>query len=261
MDVRERKCPPGWRKYSRHKSDGLGCNSLLNSGMLIHVVCTQPDQFFIHEEHAMTAEAFPPDQLIDNDTRIRLTERFSAMPGEVELHSFVREKPFAASAAQGNAAEREVPQPPADAPGASGDHFSPEALAVAFCRELAGCSPHIRHVEHQGAYPPPAGVPDDKALSEEVNLFPTVIIRAAGMRTPLLRLTGSPLGEEARVLVQAILLLGGGDSGLTESSRKTLSELDKPLHIRVFTSPSCPYSCAGVQRLQGGGGATGFHQR
>lgn len=183
----------------------------------------------------MTADAAQPKPLLDDETRAFLSERFTAMKGDVELHSFI------APQAQPPAA----PPPSPEAAKAAGEKLLFEHFTVAFCRALAECSSRIRHVEHQGLYVPPK-TPGKDDLPEEVSLFPSVIIRAAGKDRPLLRITGAPLGEEARVLVQAILLAGSGASGLSDPSKEALAALDGPRHIRVFTSPGCPYCPAQV---------------
>jgi thioredoxin reductase (NADPH) len=49
------------------------------------------------------------------------------------------------------------------------------------------------------------------------------------------------LGEEARTLIETLMLLGYGDSGLSAQSRKVAKELDGPREVKVFISLTCPY--------------------
>lgn len=56
-----------------------------------------------------------------------------------------------------------------------------------------------------------------------------------------LRWLGAPLGEEARTFLELLLLVGSGESGLSEQTRKVLHKIDTPRHIRVFISATCPY--------------------
>lgn len=52
---------------------------------------------------------------------------------------------------------------------------------------------------------------------------------------------GAPAGEEGRALVELIILLGTGKSGLSEDSVKILSNITDKRHLRLFVSPTCPY--------------------
>ncbi len=56
-----------------------------------------------------------------------------------------------------------------------------------------------------------------------------------------IRWLGAPLGEEARTFLEAMVLVGTGQSGLSDPSRKVVSKIDSPRHLKVFVSPSCPY--------------------
>ena len=56
-----------------------------------------------------------------------------------------------------------------------------------------------------------------------------------------IRWFGVPMGEEGRVLVELLLMLGSRVSGISESSRQVLDQLDTPRQIKLFISPTCPY--------------------
>ena len=87
----------------------------------------------------------------------------------------------------------------------------------------------------------------EEAKRRGVTLSPTMFV-GTGETDPALdyriRFTGAPLGEEGRALVESIFLVSLRQSGLTETSRRILSELKEPRKPRVFTSPGCPY-CPG----------------
>jgi alkyl hydroperoxide reductase subunit AhpF len=53
-----------------------------------------------------------------------------------------------------------------------------------------------------------------------------------------IRFLGAPAGYEFISLVQAILLVGGRPSNLSEESRKRLAAVDKPVTMQVFTTPT-----------------------
>jgi glutaredoxin-like protein len=52
---------------------------------------------------------------------------------------------------------------------------------------------------------------------------------------------GIPSGHEFTTLIQDILLVSSRDSGLKEETRKFLKALQKPVHLQVFVTPTCPY--------------------
>jgi len=55
------------------------------------------------------------------------------------------------------------------------------------------------------------------------------------------RWLGAPAGEEAKALVEAIIMMGNRTTHLSEDSLGVLGQIDSPRHVRVFVSLSCPY--------------------
>jgi alkyl hydroperoxide reductase subunit AhpF len=53
-----------------------------------------------------------------------------------------------------------------------------------------------------------------------------------------IRFLGAPSGYEFVSLVQALLLVGGRHSTLTETSRQRLGAVDRPIAMQVFTTPT-----------------------
>lgn len=56
-----------------------------------------------------------------------------------------------------------------------------------------------------------------------------------------IRWLGAPVGEEARSLVEAVVMLGYGETQIDEDGRKVLDKIKSPRHIKLFVSPTCPY--------------------
>jgi len=56
-----------------------------------------------------------------------------------------------------------------------------------------------------------------------------------------IKYTGMPAGEELRGLIETIIRLSTGDSGLSERSMKKISELKAPVYVEVIVTPTCPY--------------------
>jgi glutaredoxin-like protein len=63
-----------------------------------------------------------------------------------------------------------------------------------------------------------------------------------------IRFYGLPTGYEFGALVDAILDVSSGDSGLAPETREALHEIARPVHIQVFSTPTCPY-CPRAARL------------
>lgn len=53
-----------------------------------------------------------------------------------------------------------------------------------------------------------------------------------------IRFVGAPSGYEFVSLVQALLLVGGRDSGLSAATRERLAAVDRPIALQVFTTPT-----------------------
>jgi len=49
---------------------------------------------------------------------------------------------------------------------------------------------------------------------------------------------GIPAGHEFGTLINDIVLVSGRDSGLSEEVRQFLKNLEKPLHLQVFVTPT-----------------------
>lgn len=53
-----------------------------------------------------------------------------------------------------------------------------------------------------------------------------------------IRFYGIPSGYEFGTLVEDILMVSAGDSGLTEKTRKAVADIRKPAHLQVFVTPT-----------------------
>lgn len=52
---------------------------------------------------------------------------------------------------------------------------------------------------------------------------------------------GAPLGHEATSLIEIIIMLSGGKTGLSDEDKALLTSADKEAKIQVFITPTCPY--------------------
>ena len=81
----------------------------------------------------------------------------------------------------------------------------------------------------------------DRAARYGVEDIPAVVLLRNGEDTRI-RFLGAPAGYEFMSLVEAVILAGTGDSGLTPESRRLIAEQGQaPLEILVFVTPTCPH--------------------
>ncbi len=63
-----------------------------------------------------------------------------------------------------------------------------------------------------------------------------------------IRFYGIPSGYEFSTLIEDIAMVSAGESGLSSDTKAYLAQLDAPLHMQVFVTPTCPY-CPQAVRL------------
>jgi alkyl hydroperoxide reductase subunit AhpF len=82
----------------------------------------------------------------------------------------------------------------------------------------------------------------DRAAGYGIDRAPAVAIvyegREGTFEDSHIRFLGAPSGYEFMSLVQAVLLAGGRRSMLSEESRTRIVAIDRPITIRVFTTPT-----------------------
>jgi alkyl hydroperoxide reductase subunit AhpF len=79
----------------------------------------------------------------------------------------------------------------------------------------------------------------DKEKSESLGIQRTPAIAILGKDKDYgIRMYGLPSGYEFGTLVDAILDVSKGESGLSEETRAALAAIDKPVHLQVFSTPT-----------------------
>jgi alkyl hydroperoxide reductase subunit AhpF len=82
----------------------------------------------------------------------------------------------------------------------------------------------------------------EKAKQYAVDRAPSVAVvsldESGQPQDSRIRFVGAPAGYEFMSLVQAVLLVGGRPSELTDESRARLAAVDKPITMQVFTTPT-----------------------
>jgi glutaredoxin-like protein len=81
----------------------------------------------------------------------------------------------------------------------------------------------------------------DRAAQYGIEYIPAVVLLRDGADTRI-RFLGAPAGYEFMSLIEAVVLAGTEDSGLSENARALVSQhVTGPLDIRVFVTPTCPH--------------------
>jgi glutaredoxin-like protein len=63
-----------------------------------------------------------------------------------------------------------------------------------------------------------------------------------------IRYYGIPSGYEFSSLIEDLMMVSQGESGLSEATKAQIADLTEPVHIQVFVTPTCPY-CPRAVRL------------
>ena len=78
----------------------------------------------------------------------------------------------------------------------------------------------------------------DKKKAEEYSVDKIPAIAVVGTKDYGLRYYGIPSGYEFTSLIEDIIAVSQGDSGLPAPTREALAQLSKPVHIQVFVTPT-----------------------
>ena len=84
---------------------------------------------------------------------------------------------------------------------------------------------------------------ENKAEADAIGVdkIPAIAILGEGGEDYGIRFYGIPSGYEFTSLLEAILLVGTGKHDLQQATLDFLAGLEKPLHLQVFVTPTCPY--------------------
>jgi glutaredoxin-like protein len=79
----------------------------------------------------------------------------------------------------------------------------------------------------------------DKAEKYHIDKIPATVIE--GKRDYGIRYYGIPSGYEFSSLLEDIVDVSIAESGFSAEAKEMLAKIDKPLHLQVFVTPTCPY--------------------
>jgi glutaredoxin-like protein len=85
----------------------------------------------------------------------------------------------------------------------------------------------------------------DKAVAEQyqVEKIPATLVLRGGEQPKDygIRYFGIPAGYEFMSLIQDILMVGAGESGLSPAAKQWAATVEVPIHLQVFVTATCPY--------------------
>ncbi|RJO64379.1 MAG: glutaredoxin [Myxococcales bacterium] len=86
----------------------------------------------------------------------------------------------------------------------------------------------------------------DTATRFGVDKIPAIVVTDEAETRANVRFFGLPAGYEFMSLISAILREGTDTVELSEETQAQVKAIDKPVHIQVFVTPSCPYCPSAV---------------
>lgn len=85
----------------------------------------------------------------------------------------------------------------------------------------------------------------EKSQQYKIDKIPAVVVEAE--KDYGIRFFGIPGGYEFNSLISSIIEVSRGKTDLSPDSKDTISKIDKPIHIQVFVTLTCPYCPSAVQ--------------
>lgn len=150
--------------------------------------------------------------LLDDQTRVQVAEVLSGMTIPVEIAIYT--------------AASDLVVPGRDEPGL-------ERETLELLREVAALNPHLSVKEGR--------ISDEEVRDLNLTHTPTILFREQGSLRHNIRFLGLPSGYEFSTLLEVLVMLGTGNSGLKDQFKTQLAQVNTPVHMRAFVTPGCPY--------------------
>lgn len=120
-------------------------------------------------------------------------------------------------------------------------YFTQE-LECQFCRETKSLLTELSDVSDKFSLEILNFVNDkEKAAKYGVDKIPATVMLDEDGKDYGIRFYGIPSGYEFSSLIEDIKMLGTGKTGLPEEVEAEVKKIDKPVHMQVFVTPTCPY--------------------
>ncbi|MHA1646180.1 MAG: protein disulfide oxidoreductase [Promethearchaeota archaeon] len=83
----------------------------------------------------------------------------------------------------------------------------------------------------------------DKEKAQEMNIdkIPAIVLLGENQTNSKIRYFGIPSGYEFSGFMQDIAEVSAGETALKPEIKENIRKIEKPMHIQVFVTPTCPY--------------------
>lgn len=113
-----------------------------------------------------------------------------------------------------------------------------------YCRETRELSEELAALSPKIASEVVTFAPEGEAAKQYgIDKIPAIVLVEDGPQ-PVdygIRFYGIPSGYEFATLIEGIKMVSAGDSGLPADIKRKVAAIDKPVHMQVFITPTCPY--------------------
>jgi len=124
--------------------------------------------------------------------------------------------------------------------------FFTQAVACQFCRETQQVLEELASLSDKIALQVYNFVEDKETAQQyAVDKIPATVV--TGAKDYGVRFYGIPSGYEFASLVEAVVAVSRGSARLSEATLAALAEIEEPINIQVFVTPTCPYCPRAVQ--------------
>jgi len=124
--------------------------------------------------------------------------------------------------------------------------FFTQAIACQFCKETGQILEEVASLADKITLETYDFVAD-KPVAEEfgIDKIPATVVMSDVDHG--IRFYGIPSGYEFTSLIEAIVSVSTGETGLSAESLEVLGRLTEPVHLQVFVTPTCPYCPSAVR--------------
>ncbi len=127
-------------------------------------------------------------------------------------------------------------------------YFTQE-LECRYCKETGGLLREVTALSDKLELEVYNFITDEEVTKRHnVDKIPATVILDHEGKDYGIRYYGIPSGYEFATLLEDILMVSSGDSGLSPDTREALKNLENDVHMQVFVTPTCPY-CPGAVKL------------
>jgi len=124
--------------------------------------------------------------------------------------------------------------------------FFTQTIACQFCRETEQIVKEVEGLSDKISLQIYNFVTDSEVAKQYgIDKIPATVVM--GEKDYGVRFYGIPSGYEFTSLIEDIIDISKGETGLSDATLEALKAIVEPVHIQVFVTPTCPYCPAAVR--------------